>query len=62
MDCLPKKVAVVERWLLWGGGRDWRCDCISKASDGLHNHSSLLTMLLYLNQLTLPPLFIAWQR
>ena len=20
MDCLPKKAAVVERWLLWGGG------------------------------------------
>ena len=62
MDCLPKKAAVVARLLMWRGGREWRYDCISKASDRLHNHSSLLTMVLYLNQLTLPPLFIAWQR
>ena len=27
MDCPPKKVAVVERWLSWKGGCWWRFDC-----------------------------------
>lgn len=27
MDCLPRKLAVEERWSLWRGGRQWRFDC-----------------------------------
>ena len=36
MGCPPgqKKVAVVERWPLWRGGRFWRFDCSSKSNLG----------------------------